>query len=51
MQQMLTEKAEAGSLVWHQDIDKQRIFVKCAEDSWVAFEKATVSGLGTLDAS
>ena len=50
VQSLLNDKAEAGSLVWHQDFDKDRIFVKCAEDSWVAFEKATVSGIGTVNA-
>ena len=40
-----------GSLVWNQSVDKDKIFVKCAAETWVYFNKMALSPFGNKTAS
>ena len=47
---MLAKETVAGSLVWDQDVDSERVYVKCKDDTWAAFSELNLHGLGKCDA-
>ena len=49
IQSLLGSEVRAGSLVWNMNLCEKGIFVKCAENSWISFESATLPNLGSLE--
>ena len=48
LQAMLCGPVRPGSVVWNTDLDAEKIFVKCKDDTWAYFEEVTLPGLGKL---
>lgn len=48
LRELLQDNIQPGSIVWNTDLDANKVFVKCVENSWVYFTEATLPGLGKL---
>ena len=43
--------ARPGSIVWNANIDKDKIYVKCKDNTWIYFTEIVLPGLGRLNAT
>ena len=43
------DTATPGALVWHARLDKEKIFIKCKDNTWCYFEDIVLHGIGQVN--